>query len=298
MAGRPIRWVLSLAVMLVACAQATPSVAAEWHAPVEGCVELLGYGAAYAAGTHRGVDLAAGEGATVVAPAAGTVTFAGSVPADGGGTCGAITIEIADGLRVSLMPLEEMFVGEGAAIGAGDELGSLALRGDDSSAQAHLHLSLRRGDAYLDPSGLMARDEGRDDQSQSAPPATHAPPTGTPSSAGAAVSSGVTSAIPAMGASAVSATVPRAPAPAPGDVITAPASGAGRVVSGRSPIEGAGVPAPSTLDPTAGRVHVRRATASSPLPLKSATSAVLLLGMCAVAGVIAFTRRAAPVPVD
>jgi len=83
------------------------------------------------------------------------VTFAGTVPADGGGTCGAVTVEMADGLRVSLLPLAEVFVEAGDRVSAGEPVGVLAEAGDDSCSAAHLHLGARRGTAYVDPTGFL-----------------------------------------------------------------------------------------------------------------------------------------------
>lgn len=145
---------LSVAVIALACVVSSAH-AAGWVAPVEGCEIVTAFGAVYSGKTHRGVDLAAPTGAEVSTPAVGRVTFAGRVPADGGGTCGAVTVEIADGLRVSLLPLEEVFVSTGEDLSAGEVVGTIAAAGDDSHAMPHLHLGLRRGDTYLDPTGLL-----------------------------------------------------------------------------------------------------------------------------------------------
>ena len=65
----------------------------------------------YAAGQHRGIDIgAAGAGETVVAPAAGTVSFAGTVPTSGK----SVTIETADGYSVTLTHLGSIRVANGA----------------------------------------------------------------------------------------------------------------------------------------------------------------------------------------
>ena len=87
---------------LVAMGFAQPGTAlAGW--PLAQDAQLrLAFGASYTAGdgrsaTHRGVDLAAEAGDRVVAPLAGHVTFAGSVPAVGGGTQRAVTIVTARG---------------------------------------------------------------------------------------------------------------------------------------------------------------------------------------------------------
>src|ERR1700743_3357939 len=55
----------------------------------------------YAGGQHRGIDLAGDPGASVLAPAAGTVTYAGTVPSSGK----SLTITTADGYAVTLTHL-------------------------------------------------------------------------------------------------------------------------------------------------------------------------------------------------
>ena len=120
----------------------------------------LGFGASYATqdgsgATHRGVDVAADEGERVLAPLAGRVTFAGSVPSAGGGTMRAVTIETAQGL-ITLMPLARFDVTRGAELAEGDGVGVIAATGDASSVETHLHVGARRGDLYVDPLGLIA----------------------------------------------------------------------------------------------------------------------------------------------
>jgi hypothetical protein len=132
---------------------------AGWPLAGAGRVELA-FGANYSAGSggsaqHRGVDLAAEAGERVLAPLAGTVSFAGSVPGVGGGRVVAVTIETSRG-KITLLPLEHASVKRGATLAEGDAVGALAGSGDGSSAGAHVHVGARDGDLYLDPLGLMA----------------------------------------------------------------------------------------------------------------------------------------------
>src|SRR4051794_23362837 len=84
----------------------------------------------YAAGQHRGVDIAAPVGSRVVAATSGTVTFAGVV-----GSAGLVVSErTADGLfDVSYLHLSGVAVrrgqslGEGTGVGAGGTPGSRSL---------------------------------------------------------------------------------------------------------------------------------------------------------------------------
>jgi len=131
---------------------------------------ILGFGSAYTAPdgsscTHRGLDAAASPGSPVQAPVSGTVRFAGRVPGPHGGTVGAVTLETDQGL-VSVLPVEGIEVSKGDSVERGDALGALSASGDPSSAGAHVHLSLRHGDLYVDPVVLLV-----------APPAPEQKPT-------------------------------------------------------------------------------------------------------------------------
>ncbi|MDH4176039.1 MAG: M23 family metallopeptidase, partial [Thermoleophilia bacterium] len=95
----------------IAAVLAAPSWAAAWSWPAEGAVLrpfLLGDDP-YAGGQHRGVDVAAADAEPVHAPAAGTVTFAGTVPRHGK----TVSILTGDGLSVTLTHLGGIRVVEG-----------------------------------------------------------------------------------------------------------------------------------------------------------------------------------------
>lgn len=107
--------------------------------------------------THRGVDLAAQQGDLVLAPCSGVVRFVGRVPATGvSGTQLAVTIERADCVRFTLMPLEAARVVSGERVESGSSIAQVAGAGDASSSRIHLHLGARRGDLYLDPCAFVA----------------------------------------------------------------------------------------------------------------------------------------------
>jgi hypothetical protein len=117
------------------------------------------FGALYAtdggSSRHRGVDLEAADGERVLAPLAGTVSFAGRVPAVGGGTVLAVTLDTAVG-HVTLLPLAHADVTRGREVAEGTAVGTLASAGDGSSADTHLHVGVREGDLYVDPLGVLA----------------------------------------------------------------------------------------------------------------------------------------------
>jgi len=104
--------------------------------------------------THRGIDLAAAPGSSVLCVLPGTVTFAGRVPAGEGATTLAVTVESGD-LRLTYMPLAEVEVVSGESLSAEARIGSLAATGDRSHPEPHLHLSVRRGTLYIDPEPFL-----------------------------------------------------------------------------------------------------------------------------------------------
>lgn len=102
--------------------------------------------APWAAG-HRGVDIAAPVGAAVVAPADGTVTFAGPVAGRG-----VVTVQHRDGRRSSVEPVVPA-VAVGDAVRAGDRIATVGTGGH--CASACLHWGVREGDRYVDPWSLL-----------------------------------------------------------------------------------------------------------------------------------------------
>ena len=101
----------------------------------------------YAAG-HRGVDLAAAPGATVLAPDDGVVHFAGWVV-----DRPVLSIAHADGLLSSFEPVvTELRAGD--AVARGQPIGALAVDVVHSPAGG-LHLGARLDGAYLDPLALL-----------------------------------------------------------------------------------------------------------------------------------------------
>jgi hypothetical protein len=106
----------------------------------------------YAAGQHRGLDIAAPAGTPVRAIVDGRVSFAGTLP-DGGVT---VTVRTG-GYLVSSLHLASRSVARGDSVVAGQTVGVVGTTGKRSAAQPHLHLSVRRASdrAYLDPMSLL-----------------------------------------------------------------------------------------------------------------------------------------------
>src|SRR5882724_9655710 len=108
----------------------------------------------YAPGQHRGIDIGAAAGTSVVAPAAGTVTFSGTVPTSGK----SLTITTADGYAVTLTHLGSISVSEGAPVAEGDDVATIGPSGEAELAQPYVHLGIRvaaEPQGYLDPLTLL-----------------------------------------------------------------------------------------------------------------------------------------------
>ncbi|WP_395363988.1 M23 family metallopeptidase [Streptomyces sp. YH02] len=110
----------------------------------------------YAAG-HRGVDLAAPPGTPVLAPTAGTVTFAGPV-----GGHGVLTLALpnsgAPPLRTTFTPVTPL-VEPGTRVTAGTPIARVAP--GTHCPESCLHWGLLRGDQYLNPLPLTPRAPSR-----------------------------------------------------------------------------------------------------------------------------------------
>lgn len=100
-------------------------------------------------GGHRGVDLLAAQGAAILAPTDGVVSFAGIVV-----DRPVLTLATAGGLRLSFEPAAtDLAVGD--AVTRGSEIATLAGRTHCAAGppgeESCLHWGVRRGDNYLNP---------------------------------------------------------------------------------------------------------------------------------------------------
>ena len=149
-----MRRILSVLVLLAALV-AVPTAHA-WTWPTAGPVlRPFSLGPdSYAGGQHRGVDIAAELGSPVLAPAAGTVSFVGSIP--GGGR--AITIQTPDGYAVTLLQLGSTSILRGSVVTEGAVVGVVGESVDAVTSAPHVHLGVRVAadpDGYVDPLGLL-----------------------------------------------------------------------------------------------------------------------------------------------
>ncbi len=137
-------------------ARPAPVPTARWQWPLAPGTEVLrpfaGPSTPYGRG-HRGLDLSALAGATVLAVEAGTITHAGVVA--GRGT---VTVRHDDGLLSTYEPVLAS-ARPGQRVSAGDQLGLAedvtGGGGGHCGARVCLHLGARRGGLYLDPLPLL-----------------------------------------------------------------------------------------------------------------------------------------------
>lgn len=97
---------------------------------------------------HRGVDLkTASDGATVTSPAAGTVSFAGTVV-----DRPVITVDHGGGLKSSFEPVSSSLTA-GTAVRPGDTIGTV--EAGHCAGIPCVHWGVRQGDQYINPLGFF-----------------------------------------------------------------------------------------------------------------------------------------------
>jgi murein DD-endopeptidase MepM/ murein hydrolase activator NlpD len=267
---------LALLTALFVLVPAAPSFAAgDWGWPVRGQVltEFRNGDDPYAAGQHRGVDIAAPVGTPVVAPVGGTVEFAGAV-----GSSGVVVSErTADGrYELSYLHLSSLAVRRGDSVGRGDRLGAVGVSGTRSAEAPHLHFGVREaGDrhAYLDPLTFLAPPPSEAPQPRAVPVPASEPVTASPQPAPVPVGAGA----PAVSNVPVHVAHPTAPlSPAPAAHHVQPHRVPALVGSGpaAAPVHPAAPPHRSTphhaARPTSGPVGAAAASAPPPTHVASA----------------------------
>jgi murein DD-endopeptidase MepM/ murein hydrolase activator NlpD len=121
-----------------------------WMWPVSGPV-IRGFDPPedpYSAG-HRGIDIAAGVGTPIHAPASATVTFAGKV----GGYL-FLTLDHGSGLVSTYSWLSSLGVRKGDSVARGAVVAATGW-GHPGSATPHLHLGVKLDGAYIDPLSVL-----------------------------------------------------------------------------------------------------------------------------------------------
>ncbi len=234
-----LRRLLVVAGLGGAALLALPALALAWSWPVAGAV-LRPFSLGpdpYAGGQHRGVDIAGEAGAPVVAPAGGTVAFAGRVPSSG--LC--LTIVTEDGYAVTLTHLGSLAVARGGSVAEGDRVGTVGPSGDPEVEGPYVHLGVRVAadeQGYLDPLRFL--------------PARAPAPAPAPA--------------PAATAAAASASIPAASTPpaAPSPATTTAAGASASAPAAPQPAAGASAPAPEATSAAAPAASVGGAPPTSP----------------------------------
>jgi hypothetical protein len=131
--------------------------AGAWTWPVQGPVlQTFSFDPAhpYGAGQHRGIAIGAGDGAPVLAPTSGVVSFAGTVPTNGK----TVTIQTPSGLAVSLTHLGSIGVARDASVDEGAPVGTVGPSGTPEFDVPYVHLGVREAaneQGYLDPLAFL-----------------------------------------------------------------------------------------------------------------------------------------------
>jgi hypothetical protein len=147
--------IVTAALVLGLLFDASPAAAA-WVWPLQGEI-LTPYRNGddpYAAGQHRGIDIAAPVGAGVVAAAAGEIRFAGTAGSSGL----TVSVRTADGLDTSYLHLGSIAVRAGERVSAGQRIGVVGTTGVRSVVAPHLHFGVRdagQRHAYRDPLAFL-----------------------------------------------------------------------------------------------------------------------------------------------
>ena len=182
---RRLLLVLALGLVLVAPARA-------WTWPADGPVLVpfsFDPSSPYAAGQHRGIDVGGSANEPVVAPASGTVTFAGTVPGSGK----AVSILTTDGWSVTLTQLGSIAVTKGASLAEGDGVGTIGPSGDPGASGPYVQLGIRHADqdqGYVDPLTLLPPHTVDPDSTAGAGGETSPGSSGSPDSTGTVTSGG------------------------------------------------------------------------------------------------------------
>lgn len=137
---------MTAALLVMLPASAVPSPPGGWLWPVDGARHVVTPFQApahdYGPG-HRGIDIAAPIGGIVRAPADGAVAFRGTVV-----DRPLLTIDHGNGLVTTFEPMESA-LDPGAAVSAGDAIGTVATGGHTPADQ--LHLGVRLDGVYINP---------------------------------------------------------------------------------------------------------------------------------------------------
>src|SRR5438105_2613341 len=145
-----------MVLLVVVLAGLVPASAQAWSWPVQGKVlrPFAFGGDPYAGGQHRGIDVAGDLGTDVLAPASGSVSFAGTVP-KGGKT---LSIRTPDGYTVTLQHLGSFLVRKGDVVTERVAVATVGTSGEPDWPEPYVYLGIRvtaDEQGYVDPLTLL-----------------------------------------------------------------------------------------------------------------------------------------------
>ena len=219
------------AMSVAALALSGPACAWSWPADGDVLRPFALAGDAYAAGQHRGIDVAGAAGSSIRAPATGTVSFAGSLPTYGR----SVTILTPDGYAVTLVHLGTVEVAKGDAVEEGSPVATMGSSGEPEHPVPSVHLGVRvasQEEGYVDPLGLLPPRATAPRPQAPAPPPPVATTPPVPSAA-AAPPGAVAAPSPVTAPAAASAAAAPGASGAPAPPVAAARAGAAQ--SGSSP---------------------------------------------------------------
>ena len=145
-------WLVPILVAVVISNAALPaSAAGPWSWPVSGPV-INGFdppASPFGSG-HRGIDIAAAAGTPVLAPAPGTITFAGPVAGHL-----FVTIDHGGGVESTYSWVSAIVVKKGDAVVAGTLIARSGT-GHPSDVVPSLHMGVKLDDVYVDPLAYLS----------------------------------------------------------------------------------------------------------------------------------------------
>jgi murein DD-endopeptidase MepM/ murein hydrolase activator NlpD len=145
-------WLVPILIALVISNAALPaSAAGPWSWPVSGPV-INGFdppASPFGSG-HRGIDIAAAAGTPVLAPAPGTITFAGPVAGHL-----FVTIDHGGGVESTYSWVSAIVVKKGDAVVAGTLIARSGT-GHPSDVVSSLHMGVKLHDVYVDPLAYLS----------------------------------------------------------------------------------------------------------------------------------------------
>jgi hypothetical protein len=250
-----------------------PSAGA-WTWPVNGpLLETFSFDQAhpYAAGQRRGIAIGADQGAPVLAPAGGVVSFAGTVASNGK----TVTIQTPSGLAVSLTHLGSLAVKGDDTVAEGAVIGTVGPSGAPEFDMPYVHLGIRdsgNAQGYLDPLAFLPVAAA-----PVAPPRPTPPPVEVPAPAPPAETP-VPVAQPVAGPAAAPVELPAPVASAPATVVETPSP----VVEAPAAPPAAAAPsteAPAAPDETPAFIVRRRSPVAAPAARAPEPSLVLSSGL-------------------